>query len=621
MHSEQSSSTSHSVLEFLWSPFQTIKYFYRDLSEIDGRLRDDSIVVRLLSMLTMPFRLLGGFLSLMVQNWPTSRSGFAAVASVPAFFTLLGLLGSWVLADYVRNEAWRVRTNQQYYELNVVGHPDTPESALSYAKKLVKIDPKDKKLKFQLGIAEQRAGNLFAASDAMKSIAPEDPEDGKAGLLQAHLWRASNLVRNKTAKEYKAVIEQAEKHLDLAIEADKEILSGKAQKAYLYMNYANLLEEQSPERLEYLKKADDTFSEIIDDNSNSQVNNSIKIRNLSPSMLVRKRLEALDPENYSIDDDIARVRSKIEDFRRFANRYKYQDTGLWLILMRSASEIRQFDFAIKIADQALIVVESPEARVRLRQAKSLTLRKAALSITNFDDFESYKKRFLYLCDAARAAPAELGNYTLLLQFVGKENPKPTIELARKIGLATPGDAVPIKPEWLYRICLEPEYTGLITSLIGLQEFHMGNTEIAVKNWSVAQQFDISTREFIAKLIETMLISKQDKLDHLETTLSESLLVYPEALRLRMLRGLYYFKEKKFQAAIDDFRIVVDNQPNELLLHQRIKMCYLFLGQRRFAADEQKIIDAKIERIPEENRPRIMEMIKKLEDRESAAFEQ
>ena len=613
MYSENSPSALQAFFDFLWSPFRVIKYFYRDLSEVEERLRDDSIAVRALAVLVMPFRLFGGFLSLMVQNWPTSRSGFAAVAGFPAFFTLVGLLGAWVLVDYVRNDSWRIATNQAYYDLNVEDYSDAPESALAYARKLVEVDPKDENLKYQLGVAEFRAGNPFAADDAMKSIAPATPKDDQVGLPGAHIWRASYLVSNKTAEEFKSAIGDAENHLQLAIAADTENLTGKSQLAYLYMNYANKLEERDPERLEYLIKADKTFREIIEDNSLGVDNSSVQITTLSPSVLVRKQLEALDPETYSLESEVVRVRASISKFLRLANRYRLQDTRLWLILMNSASEIRQFDFAVDIADQGLKILETREARQGLVKAKSLTLRKAALSINNFDDFTSYQDRFAYLCDAVRTAPGEASNYLLLLQFIGKENSKPSIQIARKLGLASAGDAVPIKPEWLYQLCVEAKYTGLATSLIGLQEFHSGNKESAIKNWYVAQQFDLSTREFIAKLLETMLIAKQEKLDNLDTILAEALLVYPEAIRIRMLRGLFHTKEKNFQAAIDDFRVVLDNNPNEILLHQRIKACYQYMGQRRAAADEQKIIDTKVARMPEDMQVQMKAMLLKMDE--------
>jgi len=155
MHSENSSTVPQAILEFLGSPFRTIKYFFRDLSKVDERLEDRSIIVRLLALATIPLQLLGGFLSLMLQNWPTSRSGIAAIASIPAFFTLLSLLGAWVVADYVRSDTKRIGANQAYYNFNVANFPDAPESALAFAKKLVDIDPEDIDLKFQLGRAQK----------------------------------------------------------------------------------------------------------------------------------------------------------------------------------------------------------------------------------------------------------------------------------------------------------------------------------------------------------------------------------------------------------------------------------------------------------------------------------
>ena len=130
-------------------------------------------------------------------------------------------------------------------------------------------------------------------------------------------------------------------------------------------------------------------------------------------------------------------------------------------------------------------MEDPKGRAGLANAKSFTLRKAALTINKFQEFKSYRDRFIYLCEAVSSRTSGKTRTThYYYSFVGQENPEPTIQVARRLGLATPGDAVPIKPEWLYRLCLDPKYTGFVTSLIGLQEFHVGNNEDAIKNWSV-----------------------------------------------------------------------------------------------------------------------------------------
>ena len=296
------------------APFRTIELFIQDLSRIDDRLRDDSIVVRLLALVTIPFQLLGGFLSLMVQNWPTSRSGWAAILGVPAFFTLISLLGAWAIADKFRSDTMRIGFNESFLDLNVENFGATQnliqtsqgfareeleqtakqfaESSLAYGQKLVEIDPKDMRLKFLLGVSFARNGDLFAANDIMSSIAPDD----EPGYLEAHLWRAQYLAQDKTADELKASLGLIEKHLAMAIALDKENLAGKSRLADIYMTYANLLEEDSKERLVYLEKADEKFREVIEDESDNENNRNIKLKILRPSVLIRKQLEAIAPE-------------------------------------------------------------------------------------------------------------------------------------------------------------------------------------------------------------------------------------------------------------------------------------------------------------------------------------
>ena len=241
------------------------------------------------------------------------------------------------------------------------------------------------------------------------------------------------------------------------------------------------------------------------------------------------------------------------------------------------------------------------------------MRRAALTITKFDDFEMYKKRLFYLCDATRFNPLDRSNYILLLQFIGKENEKPTIEFARRLGLSDPGDAVPIKPEWLRRACTETKYTVYLNTLIGIHEFHLGNNEAALLSWTVAQQFAPNSRDFISNTFEHHLRTKQDKLNNFETMLTEFLKAYPEAIRSRMLRGSYYFQQKNFQKAIDDFRVITDADPKELMVHQRIKTCYQYMGQRSAANAEQEIIETKLSRLTDDHRQQAEQALQRLED--------
>jgi len=598
MHSEKSEFLQD-TLDFIGSPVRTIKLWTQDLSRVDERLRDDSIVVRLLALATMPFRLFAGFLSMMVQNWPTSRSGLAAILGVPAFFTLIGLLGAWTAAEKLRSNTVRIGVAQGFAKLNLEAFAKNKNlansaqgfvkeeleeqaqqyanSALTYGEKLVELDPEDINLKFELGLAKERAGDAFGANNIMMGIAPDDEQ----GYLQAHLWRAQYLVQGKSAEEVKASLGLIEKHLAMASAADKESIAGKAGLAQIYMTYANLLENEPEERLKYLEKADEEFREIIADKNDNH--------------------------------ETARVKHRISELRKYAVNDYSEEIGLWKLLADSASEIGEFDFAVEIINQGLKVAEGVETKRGLQKIKSLVLRRAALTITKFDDFEMYKKRLFYLCDATRFNPLDRSNYILLLQFIGKENEKPTIEFARRLGLSDPGDAVPIKPEWLRRACTETKYTVYLNTLIGIHEFHLGNNEAALLSWTVAQQFAPNSRDFISNTFEHHLRTKQDKLNNFETMLTEFLKAYPEAIRSRMLRGSYYFQQKNFQKAIDDFRVITDADPKELMVHQRIKTCYQYMGQRSAANAEQEIIETKLSRLTDDHRQQAEQALQRLED--------
>jgi len=95
-------------------------------------------------------------------------------------------------------------------------------------------------------------------------------------------------------------------------------------------------------------------------------------------------------------------------------------------------------------------------------------------------------------------------------------------------------------------------------------------------------------------------------------LTEFLKTYPEMVRTRVLRGIYYFEDKQFQAAIDDFRIAIEANPNDLALHQRIKTCYQYMGQRSAAAAEQDIIEVKLKNLPEEEQQKLRRLLEKLD---------
>jgi hypothetical protein len=519
-----------------------------------------------------------------------------------------------MLADYVYNEARMVGTNQSYYEFNTQTNADSPESALSFAKKLVEVDPTSIELKYQLGLAYQKAGRDFAAADVMRSIAPDE----KMGFPAAHIWRATYLSANKNLEQLQETIGLARKQVDLAIqaeEAESSKLTGKFQQAALSMKYADLLEDGSPERFEALEEADKIFRELESDED--EENFSLRLSSLRPSSRVRKQLEAIDPENYNSANESLRVKRFIDRLMPIASRFYADRIDLWLQLVNSATETRDFEYALNIVEQAFKATDSVETKRGLLQVKSMVLRRAAIEINKFDQRDAYAQRLEYLCQATKAMPVENANYFLLLQFIGKENPAPTVQFARVNGLTAPGDAVPINTQWLLESSVYTKHSAIINLLLGLQYFHEGKFEDAEKSWEVAQRYDRSSRELLYKFCDLISVRYASKFENVEQMLSTAIKMYPEAVRFYSSRGVHYKFQRKFADAISDFEKVLSNDSNQVVIHKLIKICYEYMGNRAAADAKEKTIQELLAQLPVEAQSKTIQMLQKLDENEAA----
>ena len=137
--------------KLLSAPWRTLRRFVRDLVEADERLRDtESWSSRLLAVITLPARLLWGFILFMVHAWASSREGFAFLRGLPALAVAGGFFVALVLADFVYNEARMVAANTGYYQYHAQKSPQHPEWSEMFARKLTEIKPEDPLQKFLL---------------------------------------------------------------------------------------------------------------------------------------------------------------------------------------------------------------------------------------------------------------------------------------------------------------------------------------------------------------------------------------------------------------------------------------------------------------------------------------
>ena len=82
---------SFSIVEVLFYPYDVVREWFADALSGDDRIRDHDggAMSSVVSVLTLPFRLLFAFLVFMVQAWTTSRRGRAFILGIPAVATVV----------------------------------------------------------------------------------------------------------------------------------------------------------------------------------------------------------------------------------------------------------------------------------------------------------------------------------------------------------------------------------------------------------------------------------------------------------------------------------------------------------------------------------------------------
>ena len=93
---------SRSIVDILFSPFKAVSDWVGDAVSGNDGIRDEG-GFNFVKFLTLPFRLLWGFLVFMVQAWTTSRNGIAFLRGLPAFAILaMTPFLVWVFTNYAR---------------------------------------------------------------------------------------------------------------------------------------------------------------------------------------------------------------------------------------------------------------------------------------------------------------------------------------------------------------------------------------------------------------------------------------------------------------------------------------------------------------------------------------
>jgi len=271
---------SQSFFGTLMTPFRAIQDWIRDALSGDKAYRDDrgNVVVR---FITLPFRLLWGFLVFMVQAWTTSRNGIAFLRGLPAFGILVFtpfLL--WALNHYDKQISLGPTMGYHSMHLRNEAFPN----ALLFSRKMVDLKPEAKEFKYILAEDFDRNGDNGEATRIMQHLAgsteivakppaaenSEDSADSETAksnepekYAQAHVWLSQQLIRKQRLEGFdRERNELAMEHLRAAIDADPENIRAKVNLVDLYLTRARSTDKGTERHTENLKLAQESLESL-----------------------------------------------------------------------------------------------------------------------------------------------------------------------------------------------------------------------------------------------------------------------------------------------------------------------------------------------------------------------
>ena len=602
--------------DLLMSPFRAIKEWVGDAVSGDDSLRtgQGNSFVRLL---TLPFRLLWGFLVFMVQAWTTSRDGIAFLRGLPALailaFTPFLL---WVLTNYSRPIS--LGPTVGYHDMHL--RNQAFDKALLFSRKLVALKPESKQYKYLLAEDLDRNGDNYEATRIMQHLAgsteikdsmdpaesensqdtdgnpngvdeegetpesetPDSPTSNEPEkYAQAHVWLSQQLIKKQRDEGFdESRNELAMDHLRAAVDLDPKNIRAQVNLIDLYRSRANSMEEGSELQIENLQRAQETLLQL------TGYENFFRLE----QVLAMPQL--IDVCNQLGDKARARraltdASSKVTRIARL-NPEIYQ---IWYSLVQCAVMMKDYNQANEFIKTGYQNVKTDETRRQIMQLASL------VHIQNADDFidisteDAFRKRLFALCKAIATNPRDVRTYDRLVEYLDVDTDKERRDV------------------WLRNSILDCPIPGVVHILIGIREMLRGDVLAGKTSWDIAQH-QFGTTEFVTHRLLSVAIRK--KPEYGETNLLDSALaLFPDQYMLYETRGaikkgkasvlMKQESQNMYEAAIKDFMIVLEKVPDLITVHKHLTDCYEALGNKEKADYHEQKVKELLDLIDEKQR--------------------
>ena len=543
---------SFSITKFITRPFRRKR---RRSERQDGIGGQQSIAMRLLSVLLFPLTLIAGFATFMVQSWATHRSGPAFLKGVASVLVVTMFLAGLWAANFLR-ESRSVASSMGYLQMHL--EKGKFEDAEMFAEKLVELKPTDDSFKYQLGLLREQREEMDSALDVMKFIAPDD----RVGYCNAHVWRAQKELRNWSAE---SGLDQRDseviKQLEYALQSEPDNSLALLSLSDFYQAKAREAVEGTEEYKIFIDKAIEPLQKVVVGQGEELT--MLQVRAI-PSLI---QLLIDSGRNEEAKNRLELERYRISPVaRRNADLFE-----IWYSLIRCAIQLKDYQLAQDIMQEALQLVTSEDVRRKLILLQSEMVLDRAEDFTDMKDREQFRTRFKMLCSAIEINPRNRAIYQKLLKFVAAQtNPD-------------------FNEDWL-RELLVGSNSGIVQILLGMYEINQGNVSQGQTHWSIAQDTTGGTPFVINNLIDTAANDYPDDFSEILDMVSLAIELFPEHHLLYQTRGVYLMKQQQFQDAAVDLEHALEELPNMVSLHKYLIDCYEKLNQPDRVLEHQNAME-------------------------------
>ena len=583
-------SDSFSIVEALLYPFTAVRDWFADALTGDDSIRDPDggAMASVVSVLTLPFRLLFAFAVFMVQAWTTSRKGRAFVLGVPAMATvLMGATLFWVTTHYF-NKLTLGRT-LGHYKMRLRSDTSDPEDVLLFATKLHELKPENEEYKYQVGLALSAAEQTQKAVSLMASLAPES----KPGYIPAHLWLARNYQQQQLREDGESNFDRlAARHLELVVEKEPSNLDAQSALASQYQIRAIEARESGNEEeaIVNLSKAESALDNVI----NPMFHPDVSQRKMSIGQILQvPRLLKIKRELGSQEGAMEKFDSLFQEILKLSRNLPDElRLKIFVALRDSALSVQEYDRAVEIMQQAFQTFDDTDLKQGFVRTSAKVFLLKAQQMKDFDDRDDFLGHIDAICMSLNANPAERDAYEILIDVIKKikDNDQNMI--------------------WLKESLLDSPKISLTHLLIGLAMIREGDIQDGKSHWKIAFRLERIAQTILNNIIDVASTDKQARIESMLEINLIALEMFDQPMLYQSL-GMNYLRIGDTEKAIENFETALKLQPALIRSHHHLAECQEILGDNEKAQYHRDKLEEFYDKLPPQQRELIKQRMDSL----------